>query len=378
MAVNFSLSTTSKHPRFDTIIGLDVSGTLYYCRKSTLLQEDPSYFAARFGPDSMMDPQLDHIDAKGREIYFIDRNPAMFKFVLEYLRMSRLPPEISTFQENPNLWRSLRMEAEFFALDGLIALLKDTYSCCPNEDAGQGILYWLGTNKGKDEKCINPYRRGDIDVTGWFDNLETLGDHDPSWGSSERKELFVQYRPMIFMELPSIDTIIWPGTGNTYFPCLMGCNQSSQRLPAVVDLRKIRVLPTHYSLRYGACRGMDGNFNFEGSSDGENWVVLHEGRKSEGHNLTYERIQSRSKREQDWFQEIMQGNNAFTPIMNWPEVYCDYMERHYRHVWEVNVPTVPGQFFRYFRVIGADPHGEDGGGCMHCIGLEIYGKVYQE
>ncbi len=81
-----TFSSTSKHPRFDTIIGLDVAGTLYYCRKSTLLDTSDgpslSYFQARFGPDSMMDPQLDRVDENGREIYFIDRNPQTFKYIV--------------------------------------------------------------------------------------------------------------------------------------------------------------------------------------------------------------------------------------------------------------------------------------------------------
>lgn len=383
---SFSLSST-KHPRFDTIIGLDVAGQLYYCRKSTLLGE-PSYFEARFGPDSMMDPLRDQIDEKGREIYFIDRNPAMFKYVLEYLRMSKLPPEIGTFQEHPNLWRSLRDEAEFYALDGLASLLKVTFSCSPDDDGARGIMHWLGTNKGK-ERYINPYSRGVVDITGWFDSFTTLGEHDPSWGSSERKELFVQYRPISGRPLANSD-VIWPGVGNVFFPTLIGCNHSSERLPVVIDMRKNVVSPTHYSLRYGACRGMDGNWNFEASNDGQNWILLHAGRKADGHNLHYDRIQSRALREEEWFMEMRQGENAFTPIRNWPEVYCDYMERHYRHTWEIDnsalqtsssssSSSAPNnrQFFRYFRIIGADPPGS-GGSCLHCIGLEIYGKVYEE
>ena len=32
---------------------------------------------------------------------------------------------------------------------------------------------------------------------------------------------------------------------------LLGCNKSAERLPAVVDFRKVAVSPTHYSLRFG-------------------------------------------------------------------------------------------------------------------------------
>ena len=56
------------------------------------------------------------------------------------------------------------------------------------------------------------------------------------------------------------------------------------------------------------------------------------------------------------------------------DTYCDYMERHYRHVWELE--NSPDLFFRYFRMIGADEEGD--GSCLHAIGLEIYGHVYED
>jgi hypothetical protein len=368
--VSFAISS-SKHPRFDIIIGLDVAGKLFYCRKSTLLGDGTSYFAARFGSDSMMDPQRDHIAENGREIYFIDRNPEVFKYVLEYLRIQKLPPEIGTFQENPNLWRALREEADFYYLNGLISLLKATYSCSPDIDGGKGVLHWLGTNKGKDA-YVNPYYRGAVDVTGWFDSFPALGEvglgFDPSWGSSVKKELFVQYRPMPEQQPRPHDILVMPGEGNVYFPCLAGY-QSNQRLPVVVDMRSNVVSPSHYSLRYGASRGLDGNWNFEGSTDGEIWVLLHAG-TNDGHKLSLQRVTERQRAlEFNWF------NTLSNEPEHWPKMYCDYMERHYRHTWEVNNSSE--NYFRYFRIIGADP--VDGEGrSLHFIGLEIYGHVYEQ
>jgi len=320
----------------------------------------------------MMDPQLDRVDENNREIYFVDRNPEVFRHILEYLRMHVLPPEIGTFREHANLWRALRKEAEFFALDGLTSLLKVTFSCSPDADGKKGILYWLGTRKGREE-YTNPYRRGDLDVTGWFDSHPSFGEHNPSWGSSESREFFVQYRPMSNKPL-SYSEKIAPGPGNSYFPCLTA--HSGERLPVLVDLRKNVVSPTHYSLRYGACRGMDGNWNFDASNDGETWVTLHEGKKNDGHNLSYERIvQRKALGEDGWFQELRGQSDSNGYVASWPDVYCDYMERHYRNTWEFN--NVPqGQYFRYFRIIGADVG--EGGGSLNCIGLEIYGKVYEE
>ncbi len=409
---SFSLTnSSSKHPRFDTIIGLDVAGTLYYCRKSTLLGmgDGASYFAARFGPDSMMDPQRDTIDGRGREIYFIDRNPEVFKYILEYLRNHKLPPQIGTFHKNPDLWRALRTEAEFYSLDGLLSLLKVTYTCSPDVDGGKGILHWLGTNRDT-EPYINPYRRQALDITGWFDTPPVSALSRDFWGSYVSKETLVQYRPTPDKNIEPIsgDTT-WQryayGVGNVAFPCLTDCRQSHQQLPVVVELRKkILVSPTHYSLRYGACRGIDGRWNFEGSNDGQNWTILHAGSEHTIHKLRATRISDQQAQlDAIWFDYFRRG--PLSEMRNWEEVYCDYMERNYRHTWEIDYRPSSStrsspqlqphtlqfpqqqqqqqqqqqspQYFRYFRIIGNDPQGGEGR-CLHFIGLEIYGNVHEE
>lgn len=346
--------------RGDPVIGLDVAGKLYYCRKSTLLgvHDDASYFAGRFGPDSMMDPDLEYIDERGREVYFIDRDADLFEFVLEYLRTQELPSAIGKFGEKPNLWRALRKEAEFFALDGLISLLKVTYSCSPDQDGSRGILYWLGTSKGK-EGYINPYTRGDVDVRGWFDEITALQDNWLEngymyYGSIECREMHVQYRPKSkrFMEDVAMGD-------NVY--CLMGCDHAGERLPVILDLRKIVVCPTHYSLRYGGCFGMQGDWDMQGSTDGENWTVLHEARNDL--NLVGMKI---GGSERKWIRDVMKH----TDEAHKEDIYCDYMERNHRHTWEIDAK---GCFFRYFRIIGASPPGTSS--CLHAIGIELYGHV---
>lgn len=58
----------------NAIIGLNVAGKLYYCRKATLLGVDrPSYFTARF--HGSLDPEVEYIDERGREVFFFDRDP---------------------------------------------------------------------------------------------------------------------------------------------------------------------------------------------------------------------------------------------------------------------------------------------------------------
>jgi len=74
---------------------------------------------------------------------------------------------IGSFQNNPDLWPELRDEADFYALDGLVSMLKVTFSCSPDKDGGRGIIYYVGTNKGKEE-YTNPYTRNVVDVAGWI------------------------------------------------------------------------------------------------------------------------------------------------------------------------------------------------------------------
>lgn len=58
----------------DVVIGLDVGGKLYYCRKSTLIGVSrPSYFAARFAGE--MDPVVEYTDERGRDVFFLDQDP---------------------------------------------------------------------------------------------------------------------------------------------------------------------------------------------------------------------------------------------------------------------------------------------------------------
>ena len=77
-------------------------------------------------------------------IIFPQKNQDLFKHILQYLRTNEMPSAIGGFANNSMLWRDLRKEAEFFALDGLSLLLKITFSCMPDIDGGRGILHWLG------------------------------------------------------------------------------------------------------------------------------------------------------------------------------------------------------------------------------------------
>ena len=149
---------------------------------------------------------------------------------------------------------------------------------------------------------------------------------------------------------------------------LLGCNRSHDNLDSIVDFRKVMVSPTHYSLRYAGCYGMQSDWNFEGSVDGKQWIVLHASR--DDFNLVGNRTELG---EPHWIRNAIQKADGDSEKQ---KIYCDYMERYHRHTWEVDKAAV-GLFFRYFRLVGATERGVDTG-CLHCIGLEIYGLVYEQ
>jgi len=113
-----------------------------------------------------------------------------------------------------------------------------------------GILYWLGTQEGKNKNWANPLQLGVIEVStsassGWY----LL----PSSGTGDRTDFNVMF------ERPSPST--W-------------CSSTSDRA-VVVDLVKYQVQPTHITL---ACNYSPNsylcNFSVSGSNDKTQWDVL--------------------------------------------------------------------------------------------------------
>ena len=194
-------ATEMDETRSDPYIGLDVGGRVFYCYRSTLTNT-PGTLATRFGGDFSPGGHQ-YIDERGRTVYSVDRDPGIFKYILAYLRTPmKLPPLLVKFGSNPELWRALRNEADFFGLGHLADLLKVTYSCSP--DLGdRGVLHWLGTGKGKHE-YQNPFTLGVMHVGGWMD--KSLGDLDPAVFSAVKhhyagrpvsRASFVEYRPKV-------------------------------------------------------------------------------------------------------------------------------------------------------------------------------------
>ncbi|XP_049533212.1 BTB/POZ domain-containing protein KCTD16 [Anopheles darlingi] len=107
------------------VIELNVGGTAYVTSLRTLLAEEGSWFGEAFGSgDDPATSQRPPQDAHGR--YFIDRDGALFRQVLEYLRS----PATYTLPLGFTGRDQLRREAEHYRLAGLLELLAKLVPGC--------------------------------------------------------------------------------------------------------------------------------------------------------------------------------------------------------------------------------------------------------
>lgn len=280
--------------------GLDVGGRLFYTHKSTLTAGS-TYFAARFG--GSFSAGACRKDEHGRNVYFVDADDKLFEHILAYLR--RGIPSWPDSSDDPKLHRRLVAEAEYFGAKAMLVELHNLASIAPNA-SGKGVLYWLGTG-GFKENYENPYKNNLIEVEPPPDEV-SLGIKQ---SMTRQISDFFQYRP----------------------PCDSGPRNDCGMLFCILkngssryfNFAAVVVKPTHYSLRYGQCYGMS-DWNFEASSDGANWDVLHKARKE---------------------RHLLKPSNE--ELYELPEVedadVITIVENRHRKTWEVNTPL----FYKYFR-----------------------------
>uniref|UniRef100_A0A182SG12 Uncharacterized protein n=1 Tax=Anopheles maculatus TaxID=74869 RepID=A0A182SG12_9DIPT len=107
---------------FPEVLELNVGGTPYGVSLKTLVAEDGSWLQETFGGGR---PPADlPVDAQGR--FFIDRDGALFRHVLDYLRDPVRYTLPVGFLERDRL----RREAEYFRLAGLLELLAKQVPGC--------------------------------------------------------------------------------------------------------------------------------------------------------------------------------------------------------------------------------------------------------
>ena len=352
----------------DPLLVLDVGGRVFKCHRSTLLNSGSMYFQNRF--NGSFDARAAYRDHNGLDVYFVERSGELFEYVFQYIVSLKL--NLPPFHKNPTLWRNLRSEALYFGLENLYELLKITYRVEPNT-GNQGILFWLGNRKGNAD-YQNPYSIGAVHVGGWVDQSEFSEEYlfGLAGGNYSRKS-FVQYRAepknLDFTEHTDLLTVPIGSSCR-----MLDCDHGGKRLPAVLDLKGCYVKPTHFSLRSSSCLGMDGDWNFEGSEDGKTWDILHASR-NEGY-LRLRGELANGKAAMRYVQRVFFEELELHQVNNKEamDVLVSFLEREQRHTWPITPPH--DNFYRYFRIIGAEEIGA--GGCLHCEALELYGDVYED
>lgn len=107
----------------DKII-LNVGGKHYETTTTTLCSIS-DYFRNLCGPDSQYGKPSDGV-------YFIDRDPDLFRYVLMFARTSRLPPIVEDLE-------GLLVEAEYFDYERLVEYLKKDLSKPEWSDANKMV-----------------------------------------------------------------------------------------------------------------------------------------------------------------------------------------------------------------------------------------------
>ena len=98
------------------VIDLNVGGVGYTTTRQTLTSHSQSHLSQLFSGDDVNRKSQLARDSRGR--YVIDRDGALFRFVLDFLRSSRL-----ALPENFLERERLRQEAEFYRLDDMVTAL---------------------------------------------------------------------------------------------------------------------------------------------------------------------------------------------------------------------------------------------------------------
>lgn len=185
----------------DDVVELNVGGVIYTTSRRTLVHDQQSLLARWFtaGGTDRSAAEDDHEtpllrDALGR--YFIDRDGALFRYILDYLRSGQLVlPE--SFRERSRL----RQEAEFYRLSDMVRFLGGTSTALTPNGAGLDgaepgfiLVGYRGTFQfGRDGLADVKFRKiSRILVSGRVSVCrEVFGDtlnesRDPDRGTSDR------------------------------------------------------------------------------------------------------------------------------------------------------------------------------------------------
>ena len=107
------------------IVKLNVGGSLFLTNRETLVDSGVNMLSAMIRHEN----PAQQVDG----YYFIDRDPHIFRWILNYLRGSKVLPRSGSTEIS-----LLREEAEFFALDGLVTQIQ--HILCPSFTKGDNVV----------------------------------------------------------------------------------------------------------------------------------------------------------------------------------------------------------------------------------------------
>lgn len=257
-------------------IKLDIGGKVFATTKENMVRYPNSFFAGMFSG------QWD-LRVEDDGCYFIDRDPLVFRYVLNFLRGQPIElDELTTSKK-----KLLLSDAEYYQLDGLIDLLRDEKIELKFSESGDtnGIVYYLGS-KGKTQDFKNPQESNFITVTH---------SHSWHWGNKEQITTRQPYKTSCGIRA---DSESW----------------------LVLDLKK-QLCPTYYTLNHGNSSGYSiGSWSFQGSNDAVTWETLT------AHN------------ENGWH------TNQYDFAKSWPVNNCKTYFRYFRILQTKPCPNYPSDY----------------------------------
>jgi len=210
---------------FPSNIKLAVGGHVFKTTLATLTKED-SMLARMFSGKGFL------VEKDEDGCYFIDRPGEFFAPILTYLQTG-----VFLRPKNPQKLKAIEQEADFYQIQSLLDKIRKHRFEFSNVNDNNGILYWLGTEKGNSQ-YQNPLTRGLVKISGSNNPVNMVAP------ASQR------------------------GDGGM-------CNSALNR-PIEIDLCGLDVLPTSYSLSAGSqsCHN-PANWKLEGfAKQSQKWILL--------------------------------------------------------------------------------------------------------
>ncbi|CAB9507945.1 expressed unknown protein [Seminavis robusta] len=346
-------------PVHGSIVGLHVGSRVFYCNRATLSSKvKSSYFNSRFSTwKNLEDDEMSYVDPNGVQVFFIERDGDLFEHILKFMTRNSL--NLPSFQDNQTLWRDLREEAKFYALDSLFNLLQVTQSVRINSSV-KGIFHWLGNRR--QEPCSTCMDSGEIEV-GRFDDKD--GHFIPS---SLSKSVLLQHHQKPVLETPPLDSLL--NLDNDELRKLVTPDHITCTLwnDAVISLDSVSIRPSHVTMRIhydDLERAQENSFNLEASKDGVYWDLLH---------LTSCHQSPHAGQEKANFMvdlAVFVQPDGIPPAVR-SEHFIKAVDRLLRRTWEVEKTK---EFYKFFRFVGAraGQYPDRRGGS-----LEMFGDVHEE